>query len=359
MARPALTVLLLLAACSVETAPRLADQTHPIQPNIPAPPAAPMLPAAPVLTPCPDGWREVAAANPGDAVTCDPWPVGGAQDCGADLAHFPGTPGCSVIGSACPTGEWPEGLPAGVPVLYVRAATTASGSGTQAAPFASIKAAVAGASAGTIVALGKGTFNETVLIPKGVTLWGACVAQTHVISVPANVGNATLRAMGEGVVIRNLQVGGVVPGIAISQPGATLDVRDVVISNAHDLGLFAAGAVKLTGSRLVVRATQPRAGINDLGDGVWVSSGAQVELRWLSVEASRTTGVQVYGQGTQVKLFDAAVRGTLPALSSGFYGKGSSSTTRRASKARGLRSSTTASAGCPPRRAASSRCPTR
>ena len=64
---------------------------------------------------------------------CEPWPGGAPEDCGADEAHFPGEPGCVRVGSACPAGGLPEGLPSDRPVVYVRAAAT-GGDGTVASP---------------------------------------------------------------------------------------------------------------------------------------------------------------------------------------------------------------------------------
>src|SRR5262245_48240963 len=82
--------------------------------STPTPPAPPEAPAPATLTPCPMGWREIAPAGPDEVATCDPWPVGGPLDCPSiDEAHFPGEPGCSRIGTACPAGEWADDLPAG------------------------------------------------------------------------------------------------------------------------------------------------------------------------------------------------------------------------------------------------------
>ncbi len=310
------------AACSLDVASQLVDETHPVQPNIPTGPAAPAPAAPPLLTPCAPGWREVPGPIPGDAVTCDPWPAGGAQDCAADSAHFPGTTGCSRIGTACPAGDWPEGLPAGVPVLYVRAGGPAGGAGTQASPFGSITAALAAAAAGTILALAKGTFDEAVVLPRGITLWGACVSQSHL--APSTVGTAlaTILVLGDAVAVRNLHVGGVLPAVVLTRAGTAVELKDLVISGAHDVGLVAGGAVTVTGSRVVIRGTLPRVGVNDLGEGLLVNGGAQVDLSWVAVEACRTTAVDVYGAGTRVRLSDSVVRGTLSQLNTGAFGEG-------------------------------------
>ena len=64
-------------------------------------PTPPTPPAPPVLTPCPPSWRTVTSAN--GIETCDPYPESGYRtDCAFDEAHWPGTPGCTRVGTACP-----------------------------------------------------------------------------------------------------------------------------------------------------------------------------------------------------------------------------------------------------------------
>lgn len=57
------------------------------------------------------GWREVAPSGPADVTTCDPWRAGGPSACAVDEAQLRGDAACMRIGSACPVGVWPEGLP--------------------------------------------------------------------------------------------------------------------------------------------------------------------------------------------------------------------------------------------------------
>jgi hypothetical protein len=144
----------------------------------------PTPPALPVLTPCPEGWVEVPRAGPDDVATCDPWPETGYEECGAvDEAHFPGEPGCVRIGTACSADDdWATGLPGDRPIRYVLAGAPAGGDGTRASPFGTIAEATSGAASGTVVAQSKGTLDEVVLLPSGVTLWRACGAETVVSS---------------------------------------------------------------------------------------------------------------------------------------------------------------------------------
>src|SRR5437868_2820210 len=93
-------------------------------------PTAATMPAA--LTPCPTGWEEVAPGSPLDVRTCEPWPGAGPLACDAASAQFPGDAACSEVGSTCPSGDFPEDLPAGTPVLYVSATAAQAGDGSQA-----------------------------------------------------------------------------------------------------------------------------------------------------------------------------------------------------------------------------------
>lgn len=158
-----------------------------------------------IMTPCPEGWREVEDDG---VVTCDPWPEGGPHECAEDEAHFPGEPGCSLIGTPCPEGNWAEDLPDDQEILYVLAGAPAGGDGTQASPFGSINEALDVAEEGTIVALSKGTFDEAVRLRNGITLWGACVAETAVACSTPSSETGTVTVGGRNTVVRNLQIRG-------------------------------------------------------------------------------------------------------------------------------------------------------
>src|SRR3990172_8535120 len=119
-------------------------------------PTAPEEPALPSFVPCPAGWREVAD-EAGSFDTCDPWPTDGPSSCADDEAQFVGGTGCERIGTACPAGDFAEGLPASG-VVYVKAGAAAGGDGSLGAPFATIAEGVAAADSGDVIALSKGTF---------------------------------------------------------------------------------------------------------------------------------------------------------------------------------------------------------
>ena len=57
-----------------------------------------------------------------------------------------------------------------------------------ATPFGTVASAMNAATDGDIIALAKGTFTEEVNLRNGVTLWGACVAETVLTSSIAELG---------------------------------------------------------------------------------------------------------------------------------------------------------------------------
>jgi hypothetical protein len=320
--------------------------------DTPTPPAPP---APPVLTPCPDGWVEVPPEEPGGLTTCDPWPDGGpavltpcpedwreatdpdtghvtcdpwpetgSEVCIAiDEAHFPGGPGCSRIGTACPPDDrWATDLPEDRPIRYVLADAPAGGDGTRTAPFGTIREAMTGASSGTIVALSKGTFDEVVVIPSGVTLWGACVAETLVASSAPAEDAGTLNVWGRDVEVRNLRVSGRRPGIWASGRSRTARVEDVVIDGATFIGWLVAFAAEVEGRGVVVRDTRSRERDRALGRGLEVLEGGAVVVRRGLFAGNRSVAIAAFDPGTSITLEDVAVRDTRSQESDRTLGRG-------------------------------------
>ncbi len=279
---------------------------------------APTPPAAPVLTPCPMGWREVAPTDAEDVATCDPWPATGEATCADDEAHFPGEPGCVRVGSACPAGDFPDGLPAGTTIVYVRAGAS-GGNGTQGAPFGLIADAVAGAAPGTIVALAKGTYDEIVTLPAGVTLWGACVAMTRVGSSTTSESAGSITTTGAGAVVKNLGIGGERPGVWLAGPASAMHLEDVVIANVKTVGIYLPAGTQLTAHTLVVRGTRSRS--DHLGGRGIDAQGGRLDLGRAVIAANRDMGIHATA-GAMVALADVVLRDTLGRDLDGTLGRG-------------------------------------
>lgn len=281
--------------------------------------AAPAPPLPPVLTPCAPGWREV---DDGDGVTiCDPWPATGMATCADDEAHFPGEPGCTRIGSACPAGEWAEGLPAGPTVRYVRAGGAPGGNGSTATPFGTIAEATAAATPGTIIALGKGAYDEVVHVGASVTVWGACVAETTVAVTGYDANTGAFVASGAGGVVKNLRIGGDRMGVYLPGAGGTLHLADVVVAAATESGVLVSSGGALSAHTLVVRDMTPRPMDMRFGRGLEVNSGGQLDLARVVLLGNHDVGLYV-GSSATATVDDIAILDMLPSQATAGSGAG-------------------------------------
>ncbi len=271
-------------------------------------PEPPEPPALPVLTPCPGGWREIAGDD-GNPATCDPWPEGGQAACAADEAHFPGEPGCTRIGTACPVGEWPEGLPEGVTIYYVRPGDPGTGDGTIADPFGRISDISTTAADGSIIALAKGTHPGPVTLKAGVSIWGACVAET-ILAATDPAGSSALSvtgAVGPVSEVRNLQVTSASHGVMTVR---MLELESVVIGPVAGIGLGAFQSGKVTATELAIRDISPNANPGAIALGVWASTQGDAELHRVVIERSIAQGVRASGVGSELTLTDVAILDT-------------------------------------------------
>jgi len=266
--------------------------------------------ALPILTPCPSGWRELS----GDVATCAPYPEAGPATCGAGEAHFPGDPICRVLGDACPAGLFAELPPAADTTLFVESGASAGGDGTPGAPYASLSEVPwPSLSAGTVVALSKGTFAGTMPLQPGVSVLGACAAETILTGLagPAlSVVSAERR--GEASVVRNVTiVDAIQPGVWVDF-GAALDLDGVVVEGTRQVGLFTSGVgTVVTLTDVVVRGTTADFDSRG-GRGLGVQVGARVQGERVIIEGNRDVGIFIGGEGSEVILTDSVVRDTRP-----------------------------------------------
>lgn len=288
------------------------------RPDIPwftegVPPIAP-----PALTPCPEGWREIAPAEPGDVATCDPYPEGGALECPLGHAHFPGEPGCAPVGSPCPAGDWAEGLADDGTVLFVRAGAS-GGDGTRTRPFGTIADAMAAARDGSTIALAKGRYAERVALARlGTIVRGACSAETVVTHVgsSASVEIAAPRTTVRDIAIADNDDAGIF--VHGTSTDATID--GILVSNARSVGISVQGGANLVARSLVVRGTREHES-GELGIGLHVERGASVELSRAVIERNHMFGVYAVA-GAHVVLRDIVVRDTSPRRRDGLFGRG-------------------------------------
>jgi hypothetical protein len=297
--------------------------------------ASPDAPAMvqPVQRPaCPQGWAPVAGKP-----VCEPWPTG-PRPCAADEARFPGTTACQRLGTPCGVDDYAADLPATGSILFVNPAATATGTGTRQAPLQSLRTALSRATSGTIIALSRGTHLTNGPLRAGVTLWGACVAQTTLSSL-TNVP-AIAYADQPGVVVRNLRISGQGSGARSIGAGASLALRDVLIEGVDGVGWGAVEGGTTMGESVVVRDVRAVGSVSlavasIVGGSLEATRLAVVGVtgRALHVTASATvrdaalldTDVVMAGQTTEavcagvvvgrestVQLSDVVVRDTIP-----------------------------------------------
>jgi hypothetical protein len=275
--------------------------------------------------PCPDGFardvsqpavcREIAPAQdcaPGTAPfighdTCVP--VGWTAPCPAGFIADPSGWGCtdrtpatacagatreSVSSDAClPAGDCNAAFP---PVGAIQVDRTFTAGQLDATHFLTISAAVAAAPSGAVVAVAAGSYVESVVLARPVTLVGRCAAQVTVEAPPASVAAGISISGLKGVVVRGLTFHGHTKGVAVlARSEASID--GVVVDASIGAGIFVeASQASIRGSK--VSAT------NIGADGKWgwglaAGLGSQVTIDD-SLIAGGTDGIFAASAGTVV-----------------------------------------------------------
>ncbi|MBW2462647.1 MAG: right-handed parallel beta-helix repeat-containing protein [Deltaproteobacteria bacterium] len=279
-------------------------------------------PALPVLTidgMCPENWTEVTDAM--GLSTCEPWPATADTSCPDGEAWFVGGTGCLPIGTPCPVGDFAEDLPTGSPTLYVLAGAV-GGDGTRTAPYGTIDDAMASSSPGTVIALAKGSYDAPVQLSPGVTLHGACAAETIISSSTPSDLAGVITIMGADAQVRNLTIGpSRRPGVWVEGAGRGLHLRGVEVRGTENVGIVVFTGALLTAEGLRVAGTDPRSDLR-FGRGLIVQAGASATLSRAIFEGNHDVAVSASQPGTTLALTDVAVRDTLGRRSEGDRGWG-------------------------------------
>ncbi len=256
----------------------------------------------PVLTPCASGWLE---ADVDGFTICEPWADVTVPDCTdiAGGAALPGQSACVSLGTPCPAGDFPEGLPAGATVHHVSASAAAGGDGSAGAPFATIGAAMSVARTDDVIAIAKGRYDEIVVARAGVTLWGACPAETVLTSSSPHRDDGVIVLGGNGIVVRNLSIrDGARSGISTGSSNAGAMIEDVVIDGAASWGVYQdAGALSLDGVAL-----------RNTGVAALAVVGGEMDAGRLEILASGELSVYAEGTSATARVSDATIRETRP-----------------------------------------------
>lgn len=218
---------------------------------------------------------------------CYPLP----EKCPAGTFPVP-TEGCIPIDGpqGCGTGTWGNIAPAPGTVWVDPAYVGGGSDGSQQAPFTTIAAALAVASAGGRVALAAGNYAEPVTIDKPLELVGRCPSMVRVSGVaPTPLGVAAVVFVAQDVVLRGLRLGG--QGVGVLAISSKVDLDGVHVFGATDTGVLAAGAGAMVSARhVLVEGTQPAAG-GVFGRGIEAQSGAELALDSSALVENRDVGI--------------------------------------------------------------------
>jgi hypothetical protein len=228
---------------------------------------------------------------------CDPWPLSGHDDeCGPTEAHFPGEPGCSSVGTACPADGFAADLPTDRMVVYVDPSSP-RGDGTRASPYSSVNDfAWASLPPNTVVALSAGTH-----VGYDVEVVGACPSETIVMN--SGEAQAAMVAWGATLTVRNLRVSGPATSSGIDAiEGGSLELDGVVLDGLLS-GIYLDDTSSLDGRNLILRDMVP-------GDRWGMQLRGTATLRRVVVERAYNDGIQVREPTADVTLERVAVRET-------------------------------------------------
>lgn len=166
---------------------------------------------------------------------------------------------------------------------------------------------MAQATQGSVVALAKGTYSEGILVKAGVTVWGACVAQTQ-LRASATAGSA-VSVSGLNAQLRNVRVTGPRVGVLVNPSGRSLALVDVIVDGAVGVGLVVGNTASVTGHDVVIRNTVVD-GAGRGGRAMTVEYGGVVTLEKVVLDNNVENGVHVAEPGSQVSLADVRISNT-------------------------------------------------
>ncbi len=254
---------------------------------------------------------------------CDPYAESGPAECPFGQAELPGAAGCAPVGAPCPSSAFATDLPTSGPVVFVDASAAPGGDGSRAAPLSGLSSvAWASLAAGTTVALAKGTYAGTLPLRAGVTVAGACAAETIVTGLAGTHASVvSVTTSGAPAVVKNLAIRDPPQRGVLVNAGMSAELDGVLIVRAHLVGAQVQGAnAHLSMARSVIAETQPDAGL--YGGGVDVSQGGRLDASGLLLTGNRYVGIIALDSDTHVTLADVAIVDTHAQQSDGVGGHG-------------------------------------
>ncbi len=179
------------------------------------------------------------------------------------------------------------------------------------------------ASVGTIVALSRGRWDEVVRMRQGVSLQGACSAETVLTSSAPSETSSVVTVSVAATALRDLRIDGAARlGLSVRGAGAELGADGVIVAGVRRAGVLVEDGARLTASRLAVHDTRSQESDRALGSGLVVERGARADVARGLFERNRHVAILAGGVGTSLRLEDVVVRDTLSQESDPAFGIG-------------------------------------
>ncbi len=267
--------------------------------------------------PCPVGQITDAAGLVGCA------PIAGASsDCPTAFVAASGgaggpPPACLPDAATCATDPF-GGVPEAPGTFFVDAKAAAGGDGSRAKPFGTLSAAVKAAPAGGVVGIADGTYAESVLLTKSLSVRGRCAAKVRLLG---DAVHRTVETEGASTVVsmEGITVEGGMYGIYVDD-GSHVKLTAVRIRKALKGGLWITDGAHAKASGLVVEATLGSKGA--YGRGIQIDKGGRLELDGGRVSGNHEYGVSATGEGVELVASELIIDNTLARGSDGKYGYG-------------------------------------
>lgn len=203
----------------------------------------------------------------------------------------------------------------------MREGAPAGGTGTASAPFATIGDALAVAAAGVLVVVGAGTYDEAVTLPASVSLRGACARDTRIAHSTRDTTPATVRVVGAGVTVSDVQLGGARVGLLVDA-GGVATITGVLVDRATETGLRVHRGGRATIRDLVVARTITDPDDHQSAFGIVVELAGVATAQRVVVSDTKSYGIILDGSGSELTVDDVAVLDTGSTEGSATYGVG-------------------------------------
>jgi len=123
-----------------------------------------------------------------------------------------------------------------------------------------------------------------------------------------SVVRAGAAGAGDPAIVRNLTIADAPqPGATVTE-GRSLRLEGVIIDGASQHGILVDSGADLVLSDAVIRATRPRDGLGDFGNGLYVANGSQVEVSRVVFERNRGAQLLAAHVDTLVTVRDTVLR---------------------------------------------------